>query len=73
MTERGGFAIKCCREIVKYVKCFLLVMQLPNSKWRPFLKIKRFISGKSKKNSGKVGILSVKKYKPSSDLSDELY
>ena len=40
MGLRGGFTTRCCKELVKYVKCLLVIMQLPNGKWRPFLKNK---------------------------------
>ena len=43
MAVRGGFTIRCCKELVKYVKWLLVEMQLPNNKWMPFLKIKIFI------------------------------
>ena len=39
---------------MKCIKC-LFVMQLPNSKWRPFLKIKIFLSGKTRKILEKSG------------------
>ena len=48
MAVRGGVTIRGCKELVKSVKCLLIVMQLLNSKWRPFLKIEIFMSGKTK-------------------------
>ena len=51
MAVKGGFIIRCCKEFVKYVKCLLFVMQLPNSKWRPFLKNEDIFVRKNKKNS----------------------
>ena len=32
MAIREGFTIRCRKELVKYVKCLLVVMLLPNSK-----------------------------------------
>ena len=64
MAVRGGFTIRCFKELVKYVKYLPVVMQLPNSKWRPFLKIKIFLSRKQEKCWKSQGILLVKKYKP---------
>ena len=36
MAVRGGFTIRCCKELGKKVKVLLVVMQLPNSKWKLF-------------------------------------
>ena len=55
VAVRGGFTVRCCKELVKYVKCLPVVMQLPNSKQRPFLKIKIFMSGKTRKILEKSG------------------
>ena len=65
MAVWGCFTIKCCKEHVKYVKCLLVVMQSPNNKWIPFLKIMIFMSGKARKILEKSGnFVSEKKYKP---------
>ena len=61
MAARGGFTIRCCKELVKYVTCLLDVIQLPNSTWRPFLKIKIFMSGKTRKILEKSGNLVCEK------------
>ena len=47
MAVRGGFTVRYCKELMKYVKCLLVVIQVPHSKWRPFLKMKIFTSGKT--------------------------
>ena len=52
---RGGFTVRCCTQLVKYVKCLPVAMQLPFSKWRPFLKI--CMSGKTRKILEKLGNL----------------
>ena len=62
MAVRLGFTIRCCKELVKYVQCLLVVMQFPNTKWRLFFKIKIFMSGKKQEKFWKSqGILLVKK------------
>ena len=61
MAIRGDLTIRCCKELVKYVKCLHVVMQLPNSKWRPVLKIRYLCLEKQEKIWKSQGILSVKK------------
>ena len=63
MAVRGGFTIMWCKELVTYVTCLFVVMQLPNSKWRPFLKIKIFMSGKTRKILEKSGNFGSEKVK----------
>ena len=55
MAVRAGFTIRCCKELSKYVKCLLVVMKRPNSKWRSFLQINIFLSGKTGKGLEKSG------------------
>ena len=54
LDGKGRLTVRCCKELVKYVKCLLVAMQLPNSKWGPFLKIKIFMSAKKKKKKKKI-------------------